>query len=700
MALSKLQFKPGVNREGTNYTNEGGWYACDKVRFRSGFPEKIGGWARTTTETVVGTCRTMWNWITLAGSNLIGVGTTSKYYVYTGGSYNDVTPERVFVSSGTYTQVASVTVTVTVVAHGVQTGDTVVLWFTSGTAPSGEYTATRTGADTFTVTSATSTSTSGNVTLRQTHVLLGTDPFATTNASTTVVVTHVTHGAITGDYVTFSGATGFNNIPAAELNAEHLITFLTGNTYSITVTTAANASSSGGGALVTAVYDYTSGLDANVVGVGWGVNPWDDSGTSWGESVTAGPGGILRLWSNDNFGQNLVAAVVYGPMFYWEVVALYVYNRMTYLVDASFAAGYAGQFVPYTVGGVISSDVEQITIAFGANSYDPTDPETTFDPMLVRWADQSNVLDWVPTATNQAGEQRLTVGSQIISFAQARQEILIWTDAALYSMQYVGPPYVYGFTVMAEHVSCIAPNAVVIANNTAMWMGNNKFFIYSGRVETMSCTVRRHVFDNINTEQLGKIVSGTNEEFNEAWWFYPSAGSTENDSYVTYNYVEDLWYYGSLARTAWLDSALQQYPLAMDDGVLLEHENGVDDNATGVPAAIDAYIQSSDFDIGDGNNYMFIWRTIPDIDFTNSTVGTAPSATLSLYPRTFPGAAYGTAASPTVTGATYPLTTYTNELMTRLRARQMSLRVESNTVGTMWQLGAVRIDARPDGRKV
>ena len=697
MALTKLVGRPGVNREGTNYSNEGGWYACDKVRFRAGFPEKIGGWRYVISTAFLGVCRMLWNWMTISGNNLIALGTNWKYYLFASGAYNDITPLRDFVSTGTYSQVASTTITITITSHTVTTGDTVTLWFSSGTAPNGEYVATDTGANTFTVQAASGTS-SGNVTLRQRTVEL-VNPFTTTNGSTTVRVAHTSHGALDNDYVTFTNYTGFNNIPTAELNAQHQITFISGNAYDITVTTAANASSAGGGT-GQAQYQINTGLTDFVQGVGWGADPYNASTTAWGQSAAIGPGGQIRLWTNDNFGQNLLLAARGGPIYYWEVSSLYVFPRAVYLADAAFADDYDGQFVPTATNQIMSSPVQRIVIAFGANSYDANDSATTFDPMLVRWSDQENPYQWVPSSDNQAGEQRLTNGSFIVQARATRQEILIWTDTALHSMQYNGPPYWYGFTLLADNISCMSPNAAVSVNNMAFWMGHDKFYQYSGRVETLPCTLWRHVFRNININQAFKVVAGSNEGFNEVWWFYPSADSTENDSYVIYNYADNIWYYGSLARTAWLDSPLQSNPLATsDDSILLYHEYGVDDNKAEPPTGISAYIHSSDFDIGDGNNYMFVWRTIPDITFDGSTDGVTPTATLGLYPRNFPGAADGTPVAPTITGAVYPLTTYTNQLMTRFRGRQMSVRIGSSAVGTNWQLGAIRIDARPDGRK-
>lgn len=698
MALTKLQFRPGINREGTNYSGEGGWYACNLIRFRLGFPEKIGGWARVSTSAFLGVCRNLWNWLTLAGSNLIAIGTTVKYYIYGNSAFNDVTPLRDFTATGTYIQTASTTLTVTITSHLVTTGDTVILWFTTGAATSGSFAATVTGANTFTVQTTTGT-TSGNVTLRRNTSSL-TNPFTTVSGSLIVTVTQTGHGALTNDYVTFAGFSAFNNIPAAELNTEKQITYVSSSTYTITVTTTPNASSAGGGT-GTAQYQINVGLVDYVSGIGWGQDPWGASATAWGQSSALGPGGQLRLWTTDNFGQDLIACVRGSSLYYWTIGGIYTFSRATYLTDSSFAAGYDGQFVPSTSFQAIASDAQRIIVAIGANSYDSTNSATTFDPMLVRWSDQENPFEWVPAATNQAGEQRLTLGSYLMVARTSRQEILIWSDTAVYSMQYLGPPYVFGFTVLADNISIASPNASIVANGVTYWMGVDKFYQYSGRTETLSCTLWRHVFKNINLSQIFKVTVGLNEGFNEIWWNYPSASATENDSYVVYNYVENLWYYGSLIRTSWLDSPLQMYPMATDaSNRLLYQEYGIDDDSTGTPAGMSSYVQSSDFDIGDGNKFMFVWRTIPDVTFDGSTTGVSPAATMTLYPRKNPGDSYGTSAAPVVTGAVYPLDTYTSQIMTRLRGRQMSFKISSTGIGTNWQLGVPRIDAREDGRKV
>lgn len=696
MPLQKLQLRPGVNREGTNYSNEGGWYECDKIRFRSGFPEIIGGWERLSNYTFSGVCKTLWNWVALNGYNLCGVGTNQKFYVESGGTYNDITP----------------------------------------------------------LTSAS-------------PVTLGADPIATTINSKLVTITDTNHGTTAGTFVTFSNASAVGGLT---LNGEYEIVYvLDADTYQIVSPTAATSTATGGGVLVEVEYQIPAGLPTYIAGYGWGAGGWGRGG--WGSAATAGVGNQLRLWSQDNFGQNLVLAPRGGPIYYWEVDTS-TWDRAILLSDAADNAGYSGADVPLLTNDVMVADIQRFLFALGANPYG-TSSTADFNPMLVRWPDQENPYDWVPSSINQAGEQPLSHGSYLVTGLNTRQETLIWTDSALYSAQYLGPPYVWGFQLLSDNVSIMSPNAVSTANNITYWMGVDKFYAYSGRVDTLPCTLRQYVFEDFNYVQAWQVVSGTNEGYNEVWWHYPSANSMVNDRYVIFNHLEKVWYYGTLNRTAWLDSPLRQYPMAVNsvqvsylnvditsastelpllncasypatgtvtidsevisytgnDGVsltgctrgvggtivtshtaytmvtpvatnsILYHESGLDDASTGEPVAIAAYVGSSDFDIGDGHNYGFVWRMIPDINFTSSTA-TAPSVTMTLKPRTFPGAPYGAAPSPTVTRtSTIPVQQYTQEVFTRIRGRQMSMRVDSNMLGVSWQLGTPRIDIRPDGRK-
>jgi hypothetical protein len=921
MPLQKLQFRPGINREGTNYSNEGGWYDCDKVRFRSGFPQKLGGWVQATGDrNYDGLCRMMINWVDLAGNNLIGIGTHVKYYINNGlTTYRNITPIRLERSPTT-------------------------------TPPSAL-----------------------------------SNPFTTVNGSFIVTVSDTNNSAQPGDYVTFSGATGFAGIDASELNTEHkIINIVNANSYQIQLLTAATSSTTGGGATVSAYYQLNIGLPAYTIGNGFGAGVWngansnnitadltytsgsgnvlldalsttinvDDTtgftasgtiqidseiitysgktatsftgctrgvqnnitfasttlngginasvttitltsvtgftapvigaaivrvdnelisytgvntltneltgcvrgtngttaashltgatiaeygglehaldpttgsatpppiivyqitsflpatgATGWGlaSNVTFGTiGQQMRLWSNDNYGQDLLINPRGGDIYYW------VDNTSTYpaavtLQSKAESLGYTAlaPYIPNATNQIVVSDVSRFVIAMGANPYELGNPGSTFDPLLVRWSDQENPYDWVPETTNQAGDTRLTNGSYIMTSRKTRQEILIWTDAALYSMQYLGPPYTFGFTLLMDNLSIMSPGAATVINNVAYWMGTDKFYSYTGRVETLPCSVRQYIFNDLNFDQRFQVISGSSEGYNEIWWYYVS--NAENDAaveesrtpivdkYVVYNHLERIWYYGTLSRTFWLDTPLQQYPmsanpitanstlpLAINDsatsiqlvsvtnfapygtvqigtehisyvgvdedtftllnctrgidntvatshaandtvvqlnnliGSMLFQENGVDDASTATPVPFTSYIQSSDFDIGDGHNFGFVWRIIPDITFAGSGTGnqanTYPSVTMEVRPRTFSGTPYGPTDIDTVTSAQpygvvkqYTIEEYTPQVYTRIRGRQIAFKISSqDQLGVTWQLGSPRIDIRPDGRR-
>jgi hypothetical protein len=621
MPLQKILFKPGVNRENTRYTTEGGWYDCDKVRFRQGTPEKVGGWVRISVSTFLGVCRSLWNWVTLLNLNLIGVGTNLKFYIEQGGMYNDITPLR-------------------------------------------------------------------------TTVTINNNPFALT-ASTTVTVTDTAHGCTTGDFVTFSGAVDIGgvgtNVTAAVLNREFQVTVVDTNTYTITISVVPNATaiagSPGGGAAVVAAYQINTGPATVIPLTGWGAGTW--SSGSWG--ITSTSGYSLRLWSQRNWGEDLVFGPRGGGMYYWDAttgVAVRGYNLAT-AVGASD--------VPTVQNVIFVSDVNRFVFAFGCNDYG----SSALDPMLIRWSDQEDALNWTPAATNQAGSLRLSTGSEIVTVIQARQEIVVFTDSALYSLQYLDAPIFWGAQLLGDNISIVGPNAVAIASGVVYWMGVDKFYQYDGRVQTLPCDVRRYVFSNFNAAQAAQVFAGTNEGFNEVWWFYCSANSTTIDRYVVYNYLERIWYYGTMARTAWLDSGIRDYPLAATYSYnLVNHESGIDDNETGTPAPILANISSSEFDIGDGHNFGFVWRMLPDITFENSTAGAA-TVNMTLYGLYNSGSgSIDSAGAPVVKGSTYVITEeFTGQIYTRVRGRQLIFKVDSNTLGTTWQLGAPRIDIRPDGRR-
>ena len=647
MPLQKLQLRPGVNRESTTLANEGTWFEMDKVRFRSGYPEKIGGWTKdngTTTSTLQppagsfwGTARSLWNWITLAGYNLMGVGTNLKYYIQqtSGGSFYDITPIR----------------------------------------------------DVNTVAS---------------------NAFTTVNGSTTVVVNDAGHGGQDGDFVTISGVVGaVNGIPAAALNREFRMTYIDASTYSIVVSSPATSSGTTGAA--TFSYQIGIGGETYTIGVGWGAGGWGgDSGgvqTGWGSPAPAGLGiGLqLRLWSQDNYGEDLILAPRGGALYLWKVNPNpTIYDRAVLLSPTSPSPYTTDADCPTVVNAVAVSDASRFTIAFGCNDYG----SATLDPLLVRWSDQENYAVWSPSATNQAGSYRLSTGSSIVAHQQTRQEILVWTDAAVYSMQYLGPPFVWGFQILGDNISIVGPNATATATNIVYWMGYDKFYMYSGRVETLYCPLRQYIFGDINLQQQYQFFAGTNEGYNEIWWFYCSANSTVIDRYVIYNHLEKIWSYGNLSRTAWLDTPLREHPAAAGyNGQLIYHEDGVDDGTTNPPSPIASFCQSADINIGDGHNYGFAWRMIPDVTFDGSTVNN-PSVTMTLRPRQNPGSNYNPAASPTVTSTqnyqgqrNYVVQQFTEIVYVRVRGRQMAFRISSEGLGVQWQLGVPSLDIRPDGRR-
>jgi hypothetical protein len=617
MPLKKLTLKAGVNKENTRYTNENGWYVSDKVRFRQGTPEKIGGWQRISSNIFQGVCRSLWNWITLGGLNLVGVGTNLKFYIERGGAYYDITPIR---ASG----------------------------------------------------------------------IINADPFAG-NGTTTVTVTDTAHGAITGDFVTFSGATGTY---ASTFNAEFQITYVSVNSYTIT-TPIAIAAGSYGGAAVNAAYQINVGSAAAVPIVGWGGGTW--GGGTWGTgSSTNTP---IRLWSQNNFGQNLIFGPRGGGMYYWDADTGLASRGV--LVSSLVGAS----DVPVIQNNVFVSDTSRFVFAFGTNDPNAVDP-IALDPMLVRWSDQESVTMWTPSATNQAGSIRLSHGSEIVTVVQTRQEIVVFTDSSVYSFQYQGPPVVWSSQLLGDNISIIGQNAAIIASGVVYWMGVDKFYKYDGRVQTLRCDLRQHIFQDINLSQATQVFAGTNEGFNEVWWFYCSAGSNEIDLYVTYNYAEDVWAYGSMGRTAWLDSGLRDYPLAATYSYnLVNHEYGNDDNETSTTLPIEALIASAEFDIDDGDHFGFVWRMLPDITFRGSNTA-SPQVTMTLIPMQNSGSGYNNPISlggnpdATVTRtSTSVIEQFTGQVYVRVRGRQMIIQVESNQLGCTWQLGSPRIDIKQDGRR-
>ena len=646
MPLSKLQFRPGVNRDQTNYSNEGGWFACDKIRFRSGYPEKIGGWVKSTPTPFAGVCRNMWNWITTFSDNLLSLGTNAKLYIEAGGNYYDITPLR------------SVNPTLT-------TPSTDNCIQTSTTAP-----------------------------------------------TTITVVIPAGHGTQTGNYVTISGVVGpVGGVAASQINGNHKVTVLSSSTFTFPITGPVTSNSAGGGGTAISIsFEIDAGNPVPLNGYGWGTGTWGRSG--WGLGSTSPVSQPQRDWWMDNFDNDLVANIRNGAPYIWQRGSTVdpgaaLSTRAITLQAYATANSYVANDVPVKVMQLLVSQQDKHLIAFGAVPFGSTNAND-FDPMLIRWASQDAPGNWTPTATNTAGDLRISRGSRIVRALPTRQEILIWTDSHLYTLQFLGTTDVFGLQEYADNISIASPRAVTTASNITYWMGQDKFYAYTGRVETLPCTLRNHVFQNLNFAQAEQIVSGTNEQWNEVWWFYPTADSEVNNAYVVYNHLDRLWYHGSINRTAWLDTALRRYPQAANtpvavnnlgdvtvgDGYLYSHENGLDDDG----AALSAYIESSDFDLGEGDQFMLTRRMLPDVNFDDSTANT-PEVTLEVRTRNFPGSSLSNNPSDAKLVMRTTVDTYTEQVFVRARARQMALKVISDQLGVQWQLGAPRLDGRPDGTR-
>ena len=763
MPLSKLTLRPGVNRETTNYGNEGGFYVSDKVRFRGGNDQKIGGWQNSsaTGSTFVGLAKVLWNYISTSYQNLLGVATNQKVYVQLGGDYNDITPLR-------------------------------------------------------------------------TTVTLGSDPIATTAGSELIDITATAHGATAGTFVNITGATAVGGVTLS--GAYEIITVPDDNSYYILAGTAAVSTVTGGGSLVVAAYDINAGPATATEGIGWGGPPWGFGGWGsstgagvpqrlwsmanygddlvfaerdgevyyWEINTSAWPravsledkaNSVTKLTTTATFSSGATTIVVPDATFIdtgmvitgagipsgtfvttsWNGSTSVTISAATTASGTvtSITGSYAGRHAPNQVGLILISPVSDFLFCLGATPYNPTNFNTAYDPMLVRWSDQDNPYEWVPTVNNQSGEQRLSNGSKIITAVNTRQETFIFTDNAVYSMQYIGPPFVWGFNLIDQETSIASQNAAISVNNAVYWMGLDKFYVYNGRVQTLDCTLRQHVYSTLNRDQVSQVMCGHNEAFSEIWWFYPGTGSLTNNLYVIYNYLENVWSYGSLRRSAFAQQNAGQYPIlsfsvqnsylnnaigASDTEITLLngstyptegtitigteeitytgktnnnltgcvrgvngttaashaqysavtysvpnqtmfHEIGWDDNSTNIPQPIESFIETSDFDIGDGERFAFVSRIIPDVKFLGSSVSD-PSVILTIYPHNYPGAAYGTGDSNNVDATVVlPVEQYTEQVFTRIRGRQIAFRVASSDLGVAWQMGAMRLDIRPDGRR-
>ena len=707
MPLQKILFKPGVNKENTRYTTEGGWYDCDKIRFRQGNPEKIGGWTQFSANTFMGICRSLWNWTTLVGENLVGVGTHLKFYILKGDDYYDITPIRATVTlTNPFTAtLGSSVITVSDVAHGCVDGDFV------------------------TYSGAGITGLGGNITAAR---LTG-----------TFQITYVSEDVYTITVGATANATDVSGSP-------------------------------GGGTVVTQYETNTGpSYQVPLVGWGagpWGAGTWGNgqitsaslqlwSQANFGEDLVYGPRGQGVYYWNANVGyspiQITISIAAPGVITLPAGFSFPDGTAITFTSTGALPTGLTvGQvyFVVNSTGGTFEvattiggspittsgtqsgiqrisqrgvdladagdadaplfqnvirvSDTSRFVLVFGTNDYG----QTYLDPMLIRWSDQEDPYTWTPSATNQAGSLRLSQGSEIVTAIQSRQEILVFTDSSIYSLQYAGPPYVWTSQILGDNISIVGPNAAAIASGVTYWMGVDKFYMYNGRVQTLNCDLRRHVFQDFNIQQPQQVYAGTNEGFNEVWWFYCSRNSDTIDRYVIYNYLENIWYYGNMARTAWLDSGLLPFPIAATyNSKIVQHEDGVDDVESGTPVAIAANISSSEFDIGDGHNFGYVWRVLPDLTFSGSTTpgsvgGIAyptPAVTMTLFPMQNSGSGVGNpAAKGIVKGSNYVITEeFTGQVYTRARGRQMIFKIASTNLGTTWQLGAPRIDIRPDGRR-
>ncbi len=762
MPLQKLELRPGVNRETTNYANEGGFFVSEKVRFRGGFAQKIGGWQNITSSggTFDGVCRYMWNYVTRLSQNLLALATNQKLYVEFGGTYHDVTPLR----------------------------DTVTL---------------------------------------------GANPIATTNASRLIIITAASHGATSGTYINISGATAVGGLT---ISGEYeIIGVPSGNSYSIIAASAATSTATGGGSAVVVAYDINSGPAVSTTAIGWGSGPWGSG--PWGSSVPVGLSmrlwsivnyeddliyaereGNIYYWTDDTtswsraitlqakidsvpkvattatFASGVTTIVVsdatgietgsviagssipsgaFVTVAWTGTTSLTISAATTASATVAITASYAGRHAPDESLMINTSSVRDFLICFGSKPYNPIDFNPTFDPLLIRWSDQENPYEWVPALTNQSGEIRITNGSTIMTAVSTRQEIVVFTDTAIYSMQYVGPPFVWSVNLLDQDISVASQNAVIAVNNSVYWMGQDKFFVYDGRVQSLPCTLRQHVFSTLNRSQISQVMVGINEAYSEIWWFYPGTDSDTNSLYVAYNYQDGSWHYGSLNRTAFVQQTLRTYPMltfgvqetylaanisAIDttiiainassfpsagtllinsekitytgrssntftgcirganattaashsiyDSICLSapnqvmfHEIGWDDLSTGTAEPITAFIETSDFDIGDGEQFSFVSRIIPDLKFLGSSAS-SPSVTLAVYPHNYPGAAYGTPDTDSVQAiVVLPVEQYTDQVYTRIRGRQLALRVTSTDLGVAWQMGAMRFDLRPDGRR-
>jgi len=704
----KLQFTPGLNRETTGYANEGGWWDADKVRFRAGYPEKIGGWQKFSPAALLGTCRAIHPWVGLDNNEYIGFGTSQKYYVYGNGIFNDITPIRDTTPAGAVTVAAaysSLFVDITATANEFRINSASLFPAGGGKI--------KIDSEEMSYTSATISAIDGDYLRGVTRGLNGTTPAVHLTSApvncATLTITDANNGVVQNDFVTFSGAATLGgNITAAVLNQEYQVTsVISPSVFTVearTVSTVASVTTSTGlspayvyatssdtgnsGGATLGAYQINTGLDSAVSGNGWGAGPWGIGG--WGEPATTTTSSAqLRLWGHDNFGENLLFNVRDGGIYYWERDL--AFPRAVALSSLPGAAT-----TPTIAKQVIVSDNDRHVIVFGC---DDEGAPGVQDPLLIRFSASESLTQWQTLSTSTAGSIRIGSGSTIVTAIETKQEIVVFTNTAVHSLKYIGAPYTFGITMLSDNTSIVSPNAAMSVGDAVYWMGEGEFYSYNGTVTQMPCKVKDYVFSSFNRAQSEKVAAGANPAFGEVWWFYPSADSDVNDRYVVYNYQQELWYFGTLARTAWTHKNIGPYPIAAGgDKYIYSHEYGTDDGSQNPPVGIEAYIESSGQDIGDGEQFTFIWRMIPDLTFRTST-GT-PSVLFTVKTSRFPGTDYSQVVDSSVVRSTsYPVEQFTDQLYTRLRGRSFAFRISSSLVGTAWRLGAPRLDIKTDGKR-
>jgi len=713
MPMKTLKFKPGIVKDITSYANEGGYVDGDKIRFRFGFPEKIGGWVKFSSSSYEGTARRLHNWVALDGSDFLGIGSHLKYYIEEGQNFNDITPIRSTTSAGDVTFAAtngSTTITVTDQAHGAIAGDFVT--FSDAASLGGNITAdvlnieyqiqTFINSNTYTITSAVAANSSdsgngGGSTVGTYQINTGLDntvggtgfgagQFGGTTSG--ALSTTINEGGTFSDSdttLTVTSGTGIANNDFILIDQEILkVTNVATNDLTVTrAQSGTEASTHANGATVFLIVGNALSADDFV---GWGS----------AASVTV-PGAQIRTWSHDNFGEDLIINARDSSLFYWDKTL----GTSARAIELSATSTFSGEkSVPTIAKQVLVSDVDRHVIAFGCDAVNSSSSAAqgngVQDPLLIRFSSQENPVDWFPTATNTAGDLRLGAGSTFVQAVETKREILVYTDKSLHSMRFIGPPFTFGITQIASNITIMSPSAAIATEDVVYWMGIDNFYVHAGQTAQLPCTVKDEVFTNFNLEEKDKVVAGINSEFGEVWWFYPSASSTENDKYVIWNYVEKVWYFGTLSRTAWLDRGIRNFPIAASTPHLFNHESGFDDDTS----AMTAFIETAPMDIGDGDKFVSIKRVIPDLTFTGSVTGSSPNATFTVKARDFPGSDFDqTGTGTTSRTATSPVEQFTEKLDYRIRGRSFAIRLDSSALGCKFKMGTPRVDIREDGRR-